>query len=196
MAQGDVHIRDDDTIALNGAGEVLLHDANDECPECCDAVPSECPCTGTAWDDLESGTTCPCQSLAREYDVTYTVEVRNASTQASVCSKQFTLRLVADGSACRWAKTDESFTHLVCSDDGCVIYTNPTFVMQLNTTDVQWEYRTTLAATCGAANHNNPAIKTTGDTPVGAYSDGAWGLIGDLTHEARITGVSVAEVAC
>ncbi|NBB84711.1 MAG: hypothetical protein GVY12_00615, partial [Bacteroidetes bacterium] len=35
MAQGDVHITDDGKIALDGDGNVLLHDANDECPECC-----------------------------------------------------------------------------------------------------------------------------------------------------------------
>ncbi len=46
MAQGDVHITDDGKIALDGDGNVLLHDANDECPECC------CPLFGRAGESV------------------------------------------------------------------------------------------------------------------------------------------------
>ena len=53
MAAGDVHRRADGTIGINGAGEVLLQDGSDDCPECCD----ECTASASICSNCSAGVT-------------------------------------------------------------------------------------------------------------------------------------------
>jgi len=162
----------------------------------------DCPCVGDAWDDLVNGTTCPCNGLVREYDVTFTVEARDAGTQAAVGSETFTFRLPALSSTeCVWQKSDDSFVHKVadvtCGGGGSgSLYTNPSWKIRLLNNPARWEFDSTLASTCGADAGGSDAVKSTGNTPVGNYDDGPWVLVGNGEHEMRHVNVSVEEVSC
>lgn len=167
-----------------------------DCP-CCDTggAPCTCPCADGDWDDLESGTTCPCNGLYRKYTVTFDLEVEKYDTTGCTgsitkscgpSSFEVEVEAVADAD-CVWGVG--SITSGSCSGFTLIDYS-----VSLDTNACLWSVDIQVIDPVNPVDAGFASATLDESTPEGDYTSNGWECNDKM--KARITNVTVTKVSC